>query len=154
MAEARTPRRRTGKADPETDEAVYQAILRAIMEGKLKAGTKLVENPLAQIFKEAGVRFAILGKEESCCGDPARRPGNEYLFQTLAQVNVELMNTYGVRKVITACPHCFNTLKNEYPDFGAKLEVIHHTDFLLALLAEKKLNPRKPVQGKVDDAGR
>jgi Fe-S oxidoreductase len=114
---------------------------------------KKIARATAKLMKAAGVEFAILGQEENCTGDPARRAGNEFLFATLAEGNAATLNAYhakgGIRQVVTTCPHCFNTLKNEYPDFGCKLEVIHHTDFLLGLLAEKKLNPRKPVQGKV-----
>jgi Fe-S oxidoreductase len=102
------------------------------------------------------VDFAILAQEENCTGDPARRAGNEFLFAMLAEGNVATLNKYkqeggggGMKQVVTTCPHCFNTLKNEYPDFGAKLEVIHHTDFLLGLLAEKKLVPVNPVLGRV-----
>jgi Fe-S oxidoreductase len=114
---------------------------------------KKIARATARLMKAAGVEFAILGQEENCTGDPARRAGNEFLFATLAEGNAATLNAYhakgGMRQVVTTCPHCFNTLKNEYPNFGCKLEVIHHTDFLLGLLAEKKLNPRKPVQGKV-----
>jgi len=114
---------------------------------------KKIARATARLMKAAGVDFAILGQEESCTGDPARRAGNELLFATLAESNAAVLNTYkdqgGMKQVITACPHCFNTLKNEYPDFGAKLEVVHHTDFLLGLLAEGKLTPRKPVAGRV-----
>jgi Fe-S oxidoreductase len=114
---------------------------------------KKIARATAKLMRAAGVEFAILGQEENCTGDPARRAGNEFLFATLAEGNAATLNAYaekgGVKQVVTTCPHCFNTLKNEYPDFGCKLEVIHHTDFLLGLLAEKKLNPRKPVQGKV-----
>jgi Fe-S oxidoreductase len=114
---------------------------------------KKIARATAKLLKAAGVEFAILGQEENCTGDPARRAGNEFLFATLAEGNAATLNGYkeqgGARTVVTTCPHCFNTLKNEYPDFGAKLEVVHHTDFLLGLLAEKKLNPRKPVQGRV-----
>jgi Fe-S oxidoreductase len=114
---------------------------------------KKIARATAKLMKAAGVEFAILAQEENCTGDPARRAGNEFLFATLAEGNATTLNAYaakgGMRQVVTTCPHCFNTLKNEYPDFGCTLEVIHHTDFLLGLLAEKKLNPRKPVQGKV-----
>jgi Fe-S oxidoreductase len=114
---------------------------------------KKIARATARLMKMAGVDFAILGQEESCTGDPARRAGNELLFATLAEGNAAVLNTYkdqgGMKQVVTACPHCFNTLKNEYPDFGAKLEVVHHTDFLLGLLAEKKLHPRKAVLGRV-----
>ena len=114
---------------------------------------KKIARATARLMKMAGVDFAILGQEESCTGDPARRAGNELLFATLAEGNAAVLNTYkdqgGMKQVVTACPHCFNTLKNEYPDFGAKLEVVHHTDFLLGLLAERKLHPKKPVMGRV-----
>lgn len=114
--------------------------------GSFDARNQRIARSLAQIFKEAGVKFAILGKEESCCGDPARRPGNEYLFQTLAQVNIELMNTYGVRKVITACPHCFNTIKNEYPQFGGNYDVMHHSEFIDYLIKEGRITMANRVE--------
>jgi Fe-S oxidoreductase len=114
---------------------------------------KKIARSTAKLLKAAGVEFAILGQEETCTGDPARRAGNEYLFAQLAEQNAATLNGYkeqgGIRQIITTCPHCFNTIKNEYPDFGAKFEVVHHTDFLLGLVAEKKLVPRKKVEGKV-----
>jgi Fe-S oxidoreductase len=114
---------------------------------------KKIARSTAKLMKAAGVEFAILGQEETCTGDPARRAGNEYLFAMLAEQNAATLNGYkeqgGIRQIVTTCPHCFNTLKNEYPDFGAKFEVVHHTDFLLGLVAEKKLVPRKRVEGKV-----
>lgn len=114
---------------------------------------KKIARSTAKLLKAAGVDFAILGQEETCTGDPARRAGNEYLFAMLAEQNAATLNGYkeqgGAKKILTTCPHCFNTLKNEYPDFGAKFEVIHHTDYLLGLVAEKKLVPRKKVEGKI-----
>jgi Fe-S oxidoreductase len=114
---------------------------------------KKIARATAKLLKQAGVEFAILGQEENCTGDPARRAGNEFLFATLAEGNAATVNGYkdqgGVKTVVTTCPHCFNTLKNEYPDFGLKLEVVHHTDFLLGLLAEGKLVPVNPVAGRV-----
>ena len=114
---------------------------------------KKVARATAKLLQQAGVDFAILGQEESCTGDPARRAGNEFLFAMLAEGNAAVLNTYkeqgGMKTVVTACPHCFNTLKNEYPDFGAKLEVVHHTDYLCGLLAERRLVPKKPVVGRV-----
>ncbi len=116
---------------------------------------KKIARATAKLLKQAGVDFAILGTEESCTGDPARRAGNEMLFATLAETNAATLNGYkekgGARTVVTTCPHCFNTLRNEYPDFGAKLEVVHHTDFLLGLLAEGKLVPRsgQGVAGRI-----
>jgi Fe-S oxidoreductase len=114
---------------------------------------KKIARATARLLKAAGVDFAILGQEESCTGDPARRAGNELLFAMLAEQNAAVLNTYkeqgGMKTVVTACPHCFNTIKNEYPDFGAKLEVVHHTDYLCGLLAERRLVPKKPVVGRV-----
>jgi len=114
---------------------------------------KKIARATAQLLLAAGVDFAILGEEETCTGDPARRAGNEYLFTMLAETNAATLNGYkaqgGVKKILTTCPHCFNTLQNEYPDFGAKFEVIHHTDYMLGLVAEKKLVPKKPVKGRV-----
>ena len=116
---------------------------------------KKIARAVAKLLKQAGVDFAILGQEENCTGDPARRAGNELLFAMLAEGNVTTLKTYkeqnasAMRQVVTACPHCFNTLKNEYPDFGLELEVVHHTDYLLGLVAEKKLVPKNPVEGKV-----
>jgi Fe-S oxidoreductase len=111
-----------------------------------------VARATAQLLQAAGVDFAILGDEETCTGDPARRAGNEYLFSMLAEANVATLNAYqaqGKKKILTTCPHCFNTLLNEYPDFGGKYDVIHHADFLLGLVAEKKLTPTRPVQGRL-----
>ena len=112
---------------------------------------KKVARSVARLLKTAGVDFAILGTEETCTGDPARRAGNEYLFQMLAEQNIETLNGYEADKktIITACPHCFNTLGNEYSDFGGNYDVVHHTDFLNGLLVAGKLKPTKPVKGKV-----
>jgi len=112
---------------------------------------KKVAAAVVQLLQTAGVDFAILGTEERCTGDPARRAGNEYLFQMMAEQNVETLKEAGAEKktILTACPHCFNTLLNEYPDFGGHYDVVHHSDFLYGLLAAGKLEPTKPVQGKV-----
>jgi len=114
---------------------------------------KKVARATASLLKQAGVDFAILGEQEGCTGDPARRAGNEFLFATLAETNAATLNGYkqqgGVKTIVTTCPHCFNTLKNEYPDFGASFEVVHHTDFLLGLVAERKLDPKQPVRARV-----
>jgi len=98
-----------------------------------------VAQATAKIMKAAGVNFGILGLEESCCGDPARRMGDEYLFQTLCEKNVGILNGYEVKKIVTTCPHCYNTLKHEYPQFGGNFEVVHHTQFLLDLIRDGKL---------------
>jgi len=103
---------------------------------------------LVECLQAAKVSFAVLGPEEQCSGDPARRGGNEYLYQTQAQMNVDAMNAAGVKKVVASCPHCFHTIKNEYPAFGGKYEVVHHSQLLARLLAEGKLKPETPVASK------
>ncbi len=110
---------------------------------------KKVSRALATLLHEAGVKYAILGAEETCNGEAARRLGNEYLFQTLAQQNIETMNGYGVGKIVTNCPHCFNTLKNEYPDFGGNFEVLHGTELVARLVAEGKLAPTARLERTV-----
>jgi len=112
---------------------------------------KKITQATAKLMQKAGVDFVILGAEEQCTGDPARRAGNEYLFQMFAKANVELLNNYGVdkKKIVTTCPHCFNTLQNEYPDFGGHYQVVHHTTFLAELLAQGKLKAAKRVEKKV-----
>jgi Fe-S oxidoreductase len=100
---------------------------------------------LVSILQSLGIPFWILGTEEECCGDPARRTGNEYLFQTVAQTNIEVLNKYQVKQILTICPHCFHTLKNEYPQFGGKFQVLHYTQFLADLLSQGKLKFTKPV---------
>jgi len=114
---------------------------------------KKIARATAKLFKAAGVDFCILGQEETCVGDPARRAGNEYLFTLLAEQNIATINGYkekgGVKKVVAACPHCYNTLKNEYPAFGGNYEVMHHSEFLLELVREGKLQPREQIKGPV-----
>jgi Fe-S oxidoreductase len=110
---------------------------------------KKIAQTTARLLQRAGVRFAILGPRELCNGDPARRMGNEYLFQELARENVETLNGAGVRKIIVNCPHCFNTLRNEYPDFGGNYEVIHHTQLFARLLEEGRLQPSQEVEAVV-----
>jgi len=101
----------------------------------------------ARILKEAGVRFAILGPEETCTGDPARRTGNEYLYQMLAQNNVETLNRHAVKTIVTQCPHCFNTLQNEYPQLGGRYEVVHHAQMIARLIAEGRVPMRAAEEG-------
>ncbi|MDW8306864.1 MAG: (Fe-S)-binding protein [Leptospiraceae bacterium] len=112
--------------------------------GAFDERSKKIARSFVKLLQKAGISFGILGVEENCTGDSARRAGNEYLFQTLASANIETLNRYGVRKIVTTCPHCYNTLKNEYPQLGGKYEVEHHTVFLDRLLKEKKL--------KIDEA--
>lgn len=114
---------------------------------------KKIARAFARLMTAAGVDFAILGQEESCTGDPARRAGAEHIFAMLAETNAAVLNTYkeqgGMKTVVTACPHGYNTLKNEYPDFGAKLDVLHHTEYLFKLLGERRLVPKKPVRARI-----
>jgi heterodisulfide reductase subunit D len=100
---------------------------------------KRVTKAFATILQSIGIRFAVLGTEETCTGDPARRAGNEFLFQMQAMNNIQVLNGYGIQKIVTACPHCFNTIKNEYPDLGGSYEVLHHSQFLQQLINDGKL---------------
>ena len=108
--------------------------------GSFDDRAKKITKAFVQILNKAGVSFAVLGTEESCTGDPAKRAGNEFLFQMQAMTNIEVLNGYEVKKVVTACPHCFNTIKNEYPGLGGTYEVMHHTQFLRQLLEEGKIS--------------
>ncbi len=95
---------------------------------------KAVTQAFVKILTHVGIKYAVLGQEESCTGDPAKRAGNEFLFQMQAMTNIEVLNAYNVKKIVTACPHCFNTIKNEYPELGGDYEVIHHSTFLQQLI--------------------
>lgn len=107
--------------------------------GSFDDRAKKITKAFVKLLNKANVDFAVLGTEESCTGDPAKRVGNEFLFQMQAMTNIEVMNAYEVKKIVTTCPHCFNTLKNEYPSLGGNYEVMHHTQFLKSLMDEGKL---------------
>lgn len=107
--------------------------------GSFDDRAKKITKAFVKILNNANVSFAVLGTEEGCTGDPAKRSGNEFLFQMQAMTNIEVLNAYEVKKIVTACPHCFNTLKNEYPNLGGNYEVVHHTEFLKSLLNEGKI---------------
>lgn len=107
--------------------------------GSFDQRAQKITKAFATILDKVGVKFAILGKEEMCNGDPARRSGNEFLFQMMAYNNIQTLNGYGIKKIVTACPHCFNILKNEYPALGGEYEVIHHTTFLQQLINEGRI---------------
>jgi len=113
--------------------------------GSFDDRNKKISASLVNIFNKAGIKFGILGVEEKCCGDSARRIGNEYLFQMLAMENIETLKKYNVKKIVTQCPHGYNTLKNEYPQFGGDFEVLHHTEFIADLIEKGKLKLTKPV---------
>ena len=107
--------------------------------GSFDQRAQKITKAFATILQKVGVKFAILGKEEACTGDPARRAGNEFLFQMMAYQNIQILNGYGIKKIVTTCPHCFNTLKNEYPELGGTYDVIHHTTFLQELIDQGKI---------------
>jgi Fe-S oxidoreductase len=107
--------------------------------GSFDDRAKRITRSVARILEHCGIRAAILGSEESCTGDPAKRAGNEFLAQMMAMQNIQILNAYEVKKIVTACPHCFNTLKNEYPALGGHYEVVHHTQLISSLIAEGRL---------------
>ena len=108
--------------------------------GSFDDRAKKITKAFVKILNKADVDFAVLGTEESCSGDPAKRAGNEFLFQMQAMTNIEVMNAYEITKIVTTCPHCFNTLKNEYPELGGNYEVMHHTQFLESLLTDGRIS--------------
>lgn len=107
--------------------------------GSFDDRAKKITKAFVKILNKANVEFAVLGTEESCSGDPAKRAGNEFLFQMQAMTNIEILNAYEIKKIVTACPHCFNTIKNEYPQLGGVYEVVHHTELLKSLLEDGRL---------------
>ena len=129
---------------PETDLLFWVGCTAALEERSQK-----MARAMASVLKRAGVDFAILGTEEVCTGDPARRMGNEYLYETMAQQNIETFKRYDVKKIVTICPHCFNTIKNEYPQLGGEYEVQHYTEFVAGLIQQGMLNPLVTVDATV-----
>jgi len=127
------------KLMPEVKEA--QVLYYVGCAGSYDDRNKKVTLALVNILNRLGIDFAILGIEEKCCGETARRIGNEYLFQTMAQENIEILNNYRFEMILTACPHCYNTLKNEYPQFGVHYQVVHHSEFLADLIRQGRLKP-------------
>jgi Fe-S oxidoreductase len=107
--------------------------------GSFDQRAQKITRAFADILEKVGIRYAVLGKEEFCTGDPARRAGNEFLFQMMAYQNIQVLNNYGIQKIVTACPHCFNIFKNEYPQLGGTYDVVHHTTFLQQLIDEGKI---------------
>ena len=107
--------------------------------GSFDDRAKKISKAFAKLLNRSGIDFAVLGTEESCTGDPAKRAGNEFLFQMQAMTNIQVLDEYSIKKIVTTCPHCFNTLKNEYPELGGIYEVLHHTQFLESLINEGRL---------------
>ncbi|HEY4149070.1 MAG TPA: (Fe-S)-binding protein [Chitinophagaceae bacterium] len=111
--------------------------------GSFDQRAQKITKAFAGILEKVGIKYAILGKEEMCTGDPVRRAGNEFLFQMMAYQNIQMLNNYNIKKIVTACPHCFNTLKNEYSELGGHYEVIHHTIFLQQLIDEGRIKMKE-----------
>lgn len=109
--------------------------------GSFDERAQRITRDICKILHHVGLKYAILGTEESCTGDPAKRAGNEFLFQMQAMTNIQVLDAYEIKKIVTACPHCFNTIKNEYPQLGGNYEVIHHTQLIQSLIDEGKLKP-------------
>ena len=107
--------------------------------GSYDERAKKITKAFVEILNKANVSFAVLGNEEGCSGDPAKRAGNEFLFQMQAISNIQVLNSYNIKKIVTSCPHCFNTIKNEYPELGGNYEVLHHTQFISYLIDSKRL---------------
>jgi Fe-S oxidoreductase len=118
--------------------------------GSFDQRAQKITKAFATILHKVGIKYAILGKEEMCTGDPARRAGNEFMFQMMAYQNIQMLDGYGIKKIVTACPHCFNILKNEYPELGGNYEVIHHATFLQQLIDDGKIkmNENGSFKGK------
>ncbi len=107
--------------------------------GSFDQRAQRITRAFTKILQKTGISFAVLGKEEMCTGDPVRRAGNEFVFQMMAYQNIQILNGYGIKKIVTACPHCFNIFKNEYPELGGNYEVVHHTTFLQQLIDEGRI---------------
>jgi heterodisulfide reductase subunit D len=116
--------------------------------GSFDQRAQKITKAFATILHKVGINYAILGKEEMCTGDPVRRAGNEFMFQMMAYQNIQTLNNYGIKKIVTACPHCFNIIKNEYPALGGNYDVIHHTVFLQQLIDEGKIRLKEGGQFK------
>jgi heterodisulfide reductase subunit D len=116
--------------------------------GSFDQRAQKITRAFVTILDKVGIRYAILGKEEMCTGDPVRRAGNEFMFQMMAYQNIQVLNNYGIKKIVTACPHCFNIIRNEYPELGGQYEVIHHTTFLQGLIDEGRIKMKEGGQFK------
>ena len=135
MSEIKVPTMAEMAASGETPEVLFWVGCAGSFDDRYKKVTVA----FVKILNAVGVKFAVLGTEEGCTGDPARRAGNEFTFQMQAMANIQVLDMYGVKKIVTACPHCFNTLKNEYPALGGQYEVIHHSEFLQQLINAGKI---------------
>jgi Fe-S oxidoreductase/nitrate reductase gamma subunit len=134
---------------PASNESDVEMLLWVGCSGAFHPRNQETSRAMVKILKTAGIRFAILGKEELCCGDPARRLGDEALFRKLARANIDHFNRHQVKKIVTMCPHCLNTLKNEYPALGCKLEVVHATELVMDLIRDNRIALKYPVADKM-----
>jgi Fe-S oxidoreductase len=130
---------------PDDIEWLYWVGCAGALDDRARRSTQAI----AKVFHAAGVKFAVLGPMENCTGDPARRIGNEYLWQETAKANIETLDGVGAKKIVASCPHCFNTIGNEYPQLGGNYEVVHHSQLLGRLVAEGKLSPQDPIVAKL-----
>lgn len=146
MSEIRIPTAADLAAKGESPEVLFWVGCAGSYDDRYKNVTKA----FVKILNKVGVNFAVLGPEETCTGDPARRAGNEFLFQMQAMANIQVLNGYNIKNIVTACPHCFNTIKNEYPDLGGDYEVMHHSQYLQQLIDEDKIK----LEGGGDFKGR
>ncbi|MFZ9044495.1 MAG: (Fe-S)-binding protein [Cyclobacteriaceae bacterium] len=135
MTEIKIPTAADFAAKGESPEVLFWVGCAGSYDDRYKAVTKA----FVKILNKVGVRFAVLGPEETCTGDPARRAGNEFLFQMQAMANIQVLNGYDIKKIVTACPHCFNTIKNEYPALGGAYDVVHHSEYLQYLIDQGKV---------------
>lgn len=135
MSELKVPTMAEMVAKGEVPEVLFYVGCAGSFDDRAKRVTKAI----VKILNKCDVNFAVLGTEESCTGDPAKRAGNEFLFQMQAMANIQVFNAYEIKKIVTSCPHCFNTIKNEYPELGGNYEVIHHTQLINSLLEEGKM---------------
>jgi Fe-S oxidoreductase/nitrate reductase gamma subunit len=131
--------------DPDTCEYLFFVGCMASFDDRAKK----ISRSIVKLLNEAGIKYGYMGAEEPCCGDPARRGGSESNFRMMVDMNVEVFGEMNVKKIVTACPHCFNTFKNEYPEFGGDYEVIHHTELLAELVSKGNIQPKEPVEQKV-----
>lgn len=136
MAKLVVPTMAEMMAKGETPEVLFWVGCSGSFDDRAKKITKAI----VKILNKAEVKFAVLGAEESCTGDPAKRAGNEMTFQMQAMMNIQVLNGYEIKKIVTGCPHCFNTLKNEYPDLGGNYDVVHHTQFINDLIKDGRLS--------------
>jgi len=139
MSESNTPIKVPTMAEMAASGQAPEVLFWVGCAGSFDERAQKITKAMVKILHHAGISFAILGQEESCTGDPAKRAGNEFLFQMQAMNNIAVLNGYDIKKIVTACPHCFNTLKNEYPALGGEYEVVHHTQFLQELIDTGRL---------------